>query len=96
MILAGTGGGTQLGGRALRWEHVLLIRRRLRRFLPSGSRHLLLRRPRSHLAETRGSGHLQLSLWLVAPADAGSCQQVLCSGAGNVSMGSSAGIPGCR
>ena len=77
MILAGTGGGTRWGGRALRWEHLLSIRHRLHRCLPSRSRHLLLRHPRSHLAETRGSGRSQLSPWLAAPADAGSCQQVL-------------------
>ena len=80
MILAGTGGGAQLGGSALRWEHLLSIRHRLCHFLPSGSRHLLLRHPRSHLAETRGSGHSWLSLWLAALADASSCQQVLHSG----------------
>ena len=80
MILAGTGGGAQLGGSALRWEHLLSIRRRLHRLLPSGSRCLLLRHSRSHLAETRGSGHSWLSPWLAALANACSCQQVLCSG----------------
>ena len=80
MILAGTGGGARLGGSALRWEHLLSIRHRLRCLLPSGSRHLLLRHSRSHLAETRGSGHSQLSPWLAAPADACSCQQVLHTG----------------
>ena len=80
LILAGTGGGAWFGGRAFRWEHLLLIRCCLHRFLPSGSRRLLLRHPRSGLAETRGSRHPRWSLWLVAPADAGSCQQVLCSG----------------
>ena len=74
MILASTGGGARQGCRALRWEYLLSIRRC---FLPSGSRHLLLRCPRSHLAKTRGSGHSRLSPWLVAPADASSCQQVL-------------------
>ena len=72
-------GGAQRGCRALRWEHLLLIRCHWHRFLPSGSRHLLLRHPRSHLAETRGSGCLRLSPWLAAPAYTGSCQQVLCS-----------------
>ena len=67
------------GGRALRWEHLLSIRHCWHHFLPSRSRHLLLRRPRSHLVETRGSGRSWLSLGLVVPADAGSCQQVLCS-----------------
>ena len=80
MILAGTGGGTQLGSRALRWEHLLSITHHLHRFLPSGSRRLLLRCSRSRLVETRSSGHLWLSLWLVAPANACSCQQVLHSG----------------
>ena len=80
MILAGTGGGAQLGGSTLRWEHLLSIRCHLHRFLPSGSRCLLLRHSRSHLAETRGSGQLHLSPWLVALADACSCQQVLHSG----------------
>ena len=80
VILAGTGGGAQLGGSALRWEHLLLIRRRLHRFLPSRSKHLLLGHSRSRLAETRGSGCYWLSPWLVAPADACSYQQVLHSG----------------
>ena len=80
MILAGTRGGARLGGSTLRWEHLLSIRRHLRRFLPSGSRRLLLRRSRSRLAETRCSRHSQLSPWLVALANACSCQQVLCSG----------------
>ena len=80
MVLAGTEGGTRLGGSALRWEHLLLIRHCLRRFLPSRSRSLLLKHPRSRLAETRGSEHSWLSPWLVAPADTGSCQQVLRSG----------------
>ena len=80
MILAGTGGGARLGGSALRWEHLLSIRHRLRRFLPSGSRRLLLRHSRSRLAETRGSERSQLSPWLAAPANACSCQQVLRSG----------------
>ena len=56
------------------------IRRCLHCFPPSGSRRLLLRRPRSCLAKTRGSGHSWLSPWYVASADAGSYQQVLCSG----------------
>ena len=80
MILASTRGGAWLWGSALRWEHLLSIRHRLRRFLSSGSRRLLLRHSRSHLAETRGSRHLWLSPWLAALADACSCQQVLCSG----------------
>ena len=80
MILAGTGGGAQLGGSALRWEHLLSIRHCLHSLLPSGSRHLLLRCSRSHLVETRGSRHSRLSPWLVALADACSCQQVLHSG----------------
>ena len=74
MILAGTGGS------ALRWEHLLSIRHHWRRFLPSGSRRLLLGHLRSHLAETRGRGHSWLSLWLAAPADACSRHQVLHSG----------------
>ena len=69
-----------LGGSALRWEHLLSIRRRLHHFLPSRSRRLLLRRSRSRLAETRGSGRSWLCPWLAAPADACSCQQVLRSG----------------
>ena len=80
VILAGTGGGAQLGGSVLRWEHLLSIRRCLRHFLPSRSRRLLLRHSRSHLAKTRGSGHSWLSPWLVALANACSCQQVLYSG----------------
>ena len=77
MTLAGTGGGTWLGGSASRWEHLLLIRHCLHRFLPSGSRHLLLRHPRSHLTEARGSGYSWLSLCPKAPTDTCSCQQVL-------------------
>ena len=80
MVLAGTGGGIRFGGRHFRREHLLLIRCCLRRFLSSGGRCRLLRRPRSHLAETRGSWHSRWGLWFAAPADAGSCQQVLCSG----------------
>ena len=80
MTLAGTGGGTRLGGSASRWEHLLLIRCRLRRFLPSGSRRLLLRHPRSCLMEARGSGYLRLSPCPTAPTDTCSCQQVLHSG----------------
>ena len=80
MTLAGTGGGARLGGDASRWEHLLLIRCHLCRFLSSGSRCLLLRHPRSHLTEARGSGYLQLSSCPTAPTDTCSCQQVLCSG----------------
>ena len=80
MTLAGTGGGTQLGGSASRWEHLLLISRHLCRFLPSGGGCLLLRHSRSHLAEARGSRYLQLSPCPVAPTDTCSCQQVLHSG----------------
>ena len=77
MTLACTGGGTWLGGGALRWEHLLPVRRH---FLPSGSRHLLLRHPRSRLTEARGSGHSQISLCPTAPTDTCGCQQVLHSG----------------
>ena len=80
MTLAGTGGGAQLGGSASRWEHLLLIRRRLRHFLPSGSRRLLLRHPRSHLTEARGSRYSWLSPCPTAPTDTCICQQVLRSG----------------
>ena len=77
VILAGTGGGTRFGSRGFRWEHLLSIRCCLHHFPPSGSRRLLLRRPRSRLSETRGGWHSWRGLWFVAPADAGSCQQVL-------------------
>ena len=77
MILAGTGGGARQRGRALRWEHLLAIRHCWHHSLPSRSRYLLLRHPRSHLVETRGSGHSRLRPWPVAPADTSSCQQVL-------------------
>ena len=80
MTLAGTGGGTRLGGSTSRWEHLLLIRRHLRRFLPSRSRCLLLRHPRTHLTEARGSGYSWLSPCPMAPTDTCSCQQVLHSG----------------
>ena len=80
MTLAGTGGGARLGGSALRWEHLLLIRHHLRRFLPSGGRRLLLRHYRSHLAEARGSGYSWLSPCSAAPTNTRSCQQVLHSG----------------
>ena len=80
MTLAGTGGGAWLGGSASRWEHLLPIRHHLRRFLPSGSRRLLLRRPRSRLTEARGSGHSRISPCPATPTDTCSCQQVLCSG----------------
>ena len=80
MTLAGTGGGAWLGGSALRWEHLLPLRHRLRRFLPSWSKHLLLRHPRSCLTEARGSGYSQLSPCPTAPTNTCSCQQVLCSG----------------
>ena len=66
LILAGTGGGTRLGGRAFRWEHLLSVRCCLHRFLPSWGRRLLLRR-----------WHVWRGLWFAAPADASSCQQVL-------------------
>ena len=77
VTLAGTGGGAWLGGSASRWEHLLPIRHCLHRFLPSGSRRLLLRHPRSHLMEARGSGYLRLSPRPAAPTDTCSCQQVL-------------------
>ena len=80
MTLAGTGGGAQLGGSASRWEHLLLIRHHLHRFLPSGSGCLLLRHSRSCLVEARGSGYLRLSPCPVAPTNTCSCQQVLRSG----------------
>ena len=80
MTLAGTGGGARLGGSALRWVHLLLIRSRLGSFLPSGGGHLLLRHSRSHLTEARGSGCPRLTLWLGASTNTSSCQQVLCSG----------------
>ena len=60
-----------------RWEHLLPIRRH---FLPSGSRCLLLRCPRSRLTEARGSGHSQISPCPAAPTDTCGCQQVLRSG----------------
>ena len=80
VTLAGTGGGARLGGSTSRWEHLLPIRRRLCRFLPSGSRRLLLRRPRSRLTEARGRGYSWLSAHPMAPTDTCSCQQVLRSG----------------
>ena len=80
MTLAGTGGGAQLGGSMSRWEHLLPIRHHLRRFLPSGSRRLLLRHPRSHLMEASGSGYSWLSPCPTAPTNTCSCQQVLHSG----------------
>ena len=80
MILAGTGGGAQLGGSASRWEYLLPIRCRLRRSLPSGSGHMLLRHPRSHLMEARGSGYSWFSPCPATPTNTCSCQQVLRSG----------------
>ena len=80
MILAGTGGGTRFGGSALRREHLLLIRHHLGLSLPSGRGRLLLRHPRSHLTEARGSRHSQISPCPAAPTDTCSCQQVLHSG----------------
>ena len=80
MTLAGTGGGAQLGGSASRWEHLLPIGCRLGCFLPSRSGRLLLRHPRSHLKEARGSRYSRLSLCPAAPTDTCSCQQVLSSG----------------
>ena len=77
VALAGTGGGAQLGGSASRWEHLLPIRHH---FLPSRGRCLLLRDPRSHLMEARGSGHLWISPCLATPTDTCGCQQVLHSG----------------
>ena len=80
MILAGTGGGTWLGGSASRREHLLPIRRRLGLSLPSGRERLLLRHPRSRLTEARGSGHSRISPCPATPTDTCSCQQVLRSG----------------
>ena len=77
LILAGTGGGTQFGGRILRWEHLLPIRCCLHCFLPSWSRRLLSRCLRLHLTETRSCWYARWGLWFAAPADASSCQQVL-------------------
>ena len=73
-------GGAQLGGSASRWVHLLPIRSRWSRFLPSGDGRLLLRHSRSHLTEARGSGYSRLSPCPAAPTDTCSCQQVLCSG----------------
>ena len=78
--LTGTGGGAQLGGGASRWVHLLPIRSRLGRFLPSGGGRLLLRHSRSRLMEARGSGYSWLSPCPAAPTNTGSCQQVLCRG----------------
>ena len=80
MTLTGTGGGARLGGSVSRWVHLLLIRRHLGRFLPSGGRCLLLRRSRSCLMEARGGGYLWLRPCPATPTDTGSCQQVLHSG----------------
>ena len=80
MTLAGTGGGARLGGSALRWEHLLPIRCHLHHFLPSESKCLLLRHPRSRPTEARGSGHSWISLCPATPANTCSCQQVLRSG----------------
>ena len=80
MILAGTGGGTRLGGSTSRWEHLLPIRCRLGRSLPSRSGCLLLRHPRSCLIEARGSRYSRFSPCPATPTDTCSCQQVLCSG----------------
>ena len=77
MILVGTGGGAQLGGSASRREHLLLIRHRLCLSLPSGRGRLLLRHPRSHLTEARGSGHSWISPCPATPTNTCSCQQVL-------------------
>ena len=80
MTLAVTGGGARLGGSALRWEHLLPIRHHLGCSLPSGSGRLLLRHPRSHLMEARGSGHSWISQCPATPTNTCSCQQVLHSG----------------
>ena len=80
MTLAGTGGGARLGDSASRWEHLLPIRRRLGRFLPSKSGCLLLRHPRSCLTEARDSEYSWLSPCPATPTDTCSCQQVLRSG----------------
>ena len=63
-----------------RWEHLLPIRHHLGRSLPSGSGHLLLRHPRSHLMEAWGSGYSWISPCPATPTDTCSCQQVLRSG----------------
>ena len=80
MTLAVAGGGARLGGSALRWEHLLPIRCCWGLFLPSGRGRLLLRHPRSHLMEARGSGHSRISPFPAAPTDTCGCQQVLHSG----------------
>ena len=63
-----------------RWEHLLPIRHHLGRSLPSGSGHLLLRHPRSHLTEAWGSRYSRISPCPAAPTNTCSCQQVLHSG----------------
>ena len=80
MILAGTGGGAQLGGSMTRREHLLLIRHHLDLSLPSGRGRLLLRHPRSRLMEARGSGHSWIGPCPATPTDTCGCQQVLHSG----------------
>ena len=80
MTLTGTGGGARLGGSVLGWVHLLLVRSRLGRFMPSGGGRLLLWCSGSHLVHARGGGCSRLSLCPAAPADTSSCQQVLGSG----------------
>ena len=80
VTLTGTGGGAWLGGSASRWVHLLPIRSRWGRFLPSGGGCLLLRHSRSRLMEARGGGYSRLSPCPATPTDTGSCQQVLHSG----------------
>ena len=80
MTLTGTGGGAWLGGSASGWVHLLPIRSRLGRFLPSGAGHLLLGCSRSRLADAWGGGCSRLTLWHGTSTNTSSCQQVLCSG----------------
>ena len=80
MTLTGTGGGARLGGSASGWVHLLPIRSRLGRFLPSGGGHLLLWHSRSRLADAWGGGCSWLTSWPGASTNTSSCQQVLCSG----------------
>ena len=80
MTLTIAGGGARLGGSTSRREHLLLIRHHLGLSLPSRRGCLLLRHPRSHLMEARGSGHSRISPCPAAPTNNCSYQQVLHSG----------------
>ena len=80
MTLAGAGGGARLGGSALGWVYLLLVRSHLGHFLPLGGGCQLLWHPRPHLVGARGGGCSQLTLHPANPTDTSSRQQVFHSG----------------